>query len=91
MNEDKAKGLIIITTVMATIGLILILSSVKFGTTLAGSWLAKYGSIDTEYYYIMVESYINNFLVVGSILFSIGVISTVASYIVYSFSINKEN
>jgi hypothetical protein len=48
--------------------------SVNFGTSLAEEWLVKQGGENTKVNNIIVKSYINTFLVAGSILFAFGLL-----------------
>ncbi|GAM12421.1 hypothetical protein [Mesobacillus selenatarsenatis] len=80
MSKEKLQGFAIISALLAFLGIILIAFSVKFGTSYADSWLASRGGADTAYYYLIVKSYINNFLVSGSILLGLGLVSSVFFY-----------
>ncbi|MBS8263789.1 hypothetical protein DYI25_04940 [Mesobacillus boroniphilus] len=85
MIKEKLQGLAIINALLALLGIILIAFSVDFGTSKADSWLASRGGADTAYYHLIVESYINNFLVSGGILLGFGLISsTLVYYKIYS-------
>ena len=70
----------ITSTLFALLGVILIAFSVKFGTSNADAWLASRGGADTAYYHLIVKSYINNFLVSGSILLGFGLVSSAFIY-----------
>ncbi|MBT2682151.1 hypothetical protein [Bacillus sp. ISL-37] len=80
MTKEKLQGFAIISALLALIGVIFIMFSVEFGTSQADSWLASRGGADTAYYHLIVKSYINNFLVSGSILLGFGLVSTVFFY-----------
>lgn len=71
------------------IGFILLFFSTTFGSLQAENWLVKQGGADTSIYLVMIKSYINTFLVSGSILFGIGLVITFFSlYKLLNF--NKE-
>jgi hypothetical protein len=80
MTKEKLQGFAIISALLILLGIILIAFSVKFGTSNADAWLASRGGADTAYYHLIVKSYINNFLVSGSILLGFGLVSTVFFY-----------
>jgi hypothetical protein len=80
MTMEKWKPFAITSGLLTMLGVILLAFSVKFGTSLADSWLASRGGADTAYYYIIVRSYINNFLVSGSILLGFGLVSSALVY-----------
>lgn len=80
MTKDKLKGLVTLGSLIAVVGLILLCFSVNFGTSLAQNWLAKQGGADTSIYLIIIKSYINNFLIAGSILFGIGLATIICAY-----------
>lgn len=70
----------IISALLVLLGIILIAFSVKFGTSNADAWLASRGGADTAYYHLIVKSYINNFLVSGSILLGLGLVGSAFFY-----------
>lgn len=80
MTKDKLQGFAIISALLVLLGIILIAFSVKFGTSNADSWLASRGGADTAYYHLIVKSYINNFLVSGSIFLGFGLVSSAFVY-----------
>jgi hypothetical protein len=80
MSKDNLMGLIIIGSLLGVGGFIMIFFSVTFGTSLAESWLIRQGGADTAYYHIIMNGYINNFLVVGGIFLSIGLLIVVFTY-----------
>lgn len=83
MTKEKMLGFAIISALLALLGIILIAFSVEFGTSNADSWLASRGGADTEYYHLIVKSYINNFLVSGGVLLAFGLISS--TFVLYKF------
>lgn len=78
MSTDNLIGLIIVGSLLGIGGFVMILSS----------WLMRHGSVDTNYYHIIVNSHIYNFLVAGSILFGFGLLSVALIY--YKLQIIKE-
>ena len=80
MSKDNLMGLILVGSLLGVGGFIMIFFSVTFGTSLAESWLMRQGGADTAYYHIIMKSYINNFLVVGGIFLSIGLLIVVFIY-----------
>jgi protein-S-isoprenylcysteine O-methyltransferase Ste14 len=80
MTIEKLKAFAIISVLLVLSGVIMIFNSVNFGTSIADSWLADRGGADTGFYLIVVEGYINNFLVFGGILFCFGLILLPLTY-----------
>ncbi|KMM37986.1 hypothetical protein [Guptibacillus hwajinpoensis] len=80
MNKDKLIGLIIWGSIIGISGFVMLFFSVHFGTSIAENWLIKQGGADTDYYNIIVKSYINNFLVGGGILFAVGLATNFIAY-----------
>ncbi|MGG2056660.1 hypothetical protein ABFY48_20225 [Lysinibacillus pakistanensis] len=76
---EKYKKLIIIGSSLGIVGLILSFFSVSFGTSLADNWLHRLGGADTWKYELVMQSNINTFLVIGSILFSVSLVSIIFS------------
>ncbi|MEJ9232034.1 hypothetical protein LAV79_21700 [Peribacillus butanolivorans] len=74
MTKDNLKGTLILGSLIGIIGFVMLFFSVNFGTSLAENWLIKQGGADTDTYNIIVKSYINSFLVAGSILFAFGLL-----------------
>lgn len=56
--------------------------SISWGTALADSWLSNRmgGMVDTSQYNMVVETYANNFVIIGSILLGVGLISAIFTY-----------
>ncbi|TFD99435.1 hypothetical protein [Jeotgalibacillus salarius] len=80
MTRGRLNGLIISSMILAATGFILLFFSVNFGTSLADKWLFQQGGADTATYLIIIESYINNFIVAGGILLGIGLATIIFSY-----------
>ncbi|MFB1082529.1 hypothetical protein [Jeotgalibacillus sp. JSM ZJ347] len=80
MTREKLNSLIVFSMMSVMVGLILLFFSVNFGTALAEVWLMQQGSADTAKYLIAIESYIQNFIVAGGVLFGIGLATIMFSY-----------
>ncbi len=57
-------------------------SSISFATAIGDSWVLNQedGVADTSRYNMIVETYINNFVITGSILFSAGLLIAIFTY-----------
>jgi hypothetical protein len=68
-------------------------SSIYFGTSLGDSWLLNQedGVADTNRYNLIVETYKNNFVIIGSILFGTGTLTAILTYITSIPYVKKEN
>lgn len=78
---EKYRKLIIIGSSLGIVGLIFSFFSVSFGTAIADNWLnTKTGGVDTWKYEFIMQSNTNNFLVIGSILVSISLVSIIFSW-----------
>ena len=88
MTKDKLKGLMALSILLAVVGLFLLFNSVNLGTTFAESWLSKQGGANTSWFELRAKGNINNFLAAGSILFGIGLTTTIFLY--YKLLIIKE-
>ncbi|MCE4048695.1 MULTISPECIES: hypothetical protein [Bacillaceae] len=93
MAKDKWKGFVALGILLTAIGFILLFFSIKFGTFTAENWLIKQGGADTPTYHLVMKGYINNFLTAGSILFGIGLVTTLVGYfkMLTSSSLNRMN
>lgn len=87
MSKQQIKGLSIILSIMMIIGLVLMFFSVSIGTYLGDSWASSQpdGYLDNRYE-VVIENYINNFVIIGSILFGVSLLTGVFTYI-KSFSL----
>ncbi len=85
MLKEKLISLIIVGLIFVIGGLVMIFSSVNYGTSFADSWLMSRGGADTGIYQIILKGYINNFLVAGGILFGFGLMVVILS--AYKFKI----
>ncbi|MEH7114459.1 hypothetical protein V7124_19140 [Neobacillus niacini] len=85
MPKEKLISLIIVGLIFIIGGLVMIFSSVNYGTSFADSWLISRGGADTGIYQIILKGYINNFLVAGGILFGFGLMVVILS--AYKFKI----
>lgn len=88
MNE-KLQIFVIIGALCILAGGILTFYSASFGISMADSWLADRGGADTDYYHIIVESYINSFLVGGGVILGFGIVLT--ALITYKLMKRKES
>jgi hypothetical protein len=81
LSKENLMGFIMVGFLLGLGGLVMIFFSVNFGTSFAESWLVSRGGADTGYYHIIVNSYINNFLVAGGILFGLGILIVTLTYL----------
>jgi hypothetical protein len=77
MSKEKIISLIIVGFLLFICGLVMIFSSVSFGTSSAETWLMNNGGADTSTYQIILKGYINNFLVAGGIIFGLGLMGVI--------------
>ncbi|MEO4055093.1 hypothetical protein [Solibacillus sp. CAU 1738] len=78
---EKYRKLIIVGSYLGITGLILSFFSVSFGTAIADIWLNTItGVVDTRKYELIMQSNTNNFLVIGSILVSVSIVSIIFSW-----------
>lgn len=93
MLHAHLKGLGIISVLIAIAGLVLMFSSISFGTSLGDSWLRSQedGVADTSQYNMIVGTYKNNFVIIGSMLFGAGLLSTIFTYFTHVLFRKKEN
>lgn len=90
--DNKIKELSIISSLLAIAGLVLMFSSNYFGTSLGDSWRRDHpGVIETEHYYLVVETYKNNFVIIGSILFGAGILTAILTYFISFLAVKNEN
>lgn len=87
------KRLSIMSSLLAIAGLILMFSSISFATSLGDSWLLnqKDGVADTSHYSMIVETYKNNFVIIGSILFGAGLLTAILTYFTSLLFVKKED
>lgn len=84
MKKEQLKNFIILSCVIAVIGIILLFFSVRFGESLASNWLLSHGGFtDTDTYMLRMENYIRNFQAAGSIFLAIGLAA--AMFMLYQF------
>jgi hypothetical protein len=81
MTKEHLKGAFAFGSCMGVLGFILLFYSVSFGTSRAQSWLEDQGGANTEQYQMIIESYIQTFIVTGGILFAFGLL--LSSYAFY--------
>jgi hypothetical protein len=80
MSKDHLTLVILLGALSAIAGFIMLFFNVYFGTSRAEAWIFNRGGGDLEYYHLVVEGYINTFLVGGSILFVMGMVAVVFGY-----------
>ncbi|GIN89214.1 hypothetical protein J6TS1_11500 [Siminovitchia terrae] len=85
MLKEHIKGLGVISSLLAIAGLVLMFSSIFFGTSLGESWLLNQedGVADTSQYMMVIETYKNNFVIAGSILFGVGLLTAILTYFTF--------
>jgi nitrate reductase gamma subunit len=90
--DNKIKELCIISSLLAIAGLVLMFSSNYFGTTMGDSWLHdQAGVADTDQYNRVVDTYKNNFVIIGSILFGTGILTAILTYFISFLTVKNEN
>jgi uncharacterized membrane protein YedE/YeeE len=90
--DYKIKELSMISSLLAIAGLVLMFSSIYFATSIGDSWLLDQGGIaDTGQYNRVVETYKNNFVIIGSILFGTGILTAILTYFLSILFIKNEN
>ncbi len=93
MLKEHIKGLNIISSLLAIAGLVLMFASISFGTSLGHSWLLNQedGIADTNQYNMIVETFKNNFVIIGGILFGSGLLTAILTYFISLLFSKKEN
>ncbi|RZT23625.1 hypothetical protein EV282_2718 [Fictibacillus sp. BK138] len=92
MLDHKIKELSIISSLLTVAGLILMFSSIYFATSIGDSWLLDQGGVaDTGQYNRVVDTYKNNFVIIGSILFGAGVLTAILTYFISFLTVKNEN
>ena len=83
----------VISSLLIIVGLILMFSSVTFGTSLGESWLINQENsiADTSHYLMIIETYTNTFLISGSILFAAGFLTAILTYFTCLFFSTRES
>ena len=80
MTKNKLKGLLTLGSLIMVIGFILLFFSVEFGLAFAENWIVKQEGADTSTYLLVIEGFTNTFLAAGSILFGMGLATTIFTY-----------
>ncbi len=80
MIKNKLIGIVTLGSVLSTIGLLFLFNSAKLGITRAENWLHEQGGADNTTYLFIMENYSNSYLIVGSILFGIGLATIVGAF-----------
>jgi nitrate reductase gamma subunit len=90
--DNKIKELCIISSFLAIAGLVLMFTSYYFGTSLGNTWRHNHaGVVDTKLYYRVVDTYKNNFVIIGSILFGAGILTAILTYFISFLTVKNEN
>lgn len=87
LSQEQIKGFMILSSLIAVAGLVLMFASISIGTALGDSWLINQpdGIADTSQYNMIMETYITNFVIIGSILFAVGIVADVVIYFTSMF------
>lgn len=82
MLSGYIKSSSIISILLVIVGLVLMFSSISFGNSLGESWLLEQSeeTADLSQYKMIVKTYINNFVIIGSILLSFGLLLAMLTY-----------
>ena len=80
MKKNTLIALVTLGSLLSTIGLLFIFNSAKLGLTRAENWLFERGGADNTTYLFIKENYSNSYLIVGSILFGIGLATIVGAF-----------
>lgn len=73
-------GIIIVSSFIGIAWFVVMFFSVTFGTSHIDTWLMERSGEGTAIYHIIMNRYINTFLVAGSILFGFGLIIVALTY-----------
>ena len=87
------KGLSIISSLIVIAGVVLMFSSISLGNSLGDSWLNSQEDdiADSNRYNMIVETYKNNFVIIGSILFGAGYYQQYLLTIHMYFSVKRKS
>jgi hypothetical protein len=88
--NDHIKGLSIVSSLLAIAGIVLMFSSINFATSLGEAWLLNHQAGGNKYH-LMVETYKNNFIIIGSVLFGAGILTAILAYFYSGLYVKKEN
>ncbi|KAA0959281.1 hypothetical protein FQ085_05800 [Planococcus sp. ANT_H30] len=82
MFKNHISGLVIVSTLLAIVGLVLLFVSASFGISLGSSWLRSQqdGIADTSQFVMVMEAYTTVFVVLGGILFAVGLLTAILTY-----------
>lgn len=85
MLKEHIIKLGVISSLLIIAGVVLMFSSVSFGTSLGESWLINQedGIADTSQYMMVIETYTSNFAVIGSIFFATGLLTAILTYFTF--------
>jgi hypothetical protein len=87
MLKEHFVRLGVISSLLGIGGLVLMFFGVSFGTSLGTTWLVNQedGVADTNQYMMVIENYTSTFLVSGSILFAVGLLTAILTYFTFLF------
>ncbi|QCJ41302.1 hypothetical protein FAY30_05000 [Bacillus sp. S3] len=94
MSKEKVKELTTVSSLLTGCGLLLMFLSFYFGTSICEIWLDGELSAGRELtldYDLLVNNFVRNFVIIGSILFGSGVLVGVLSYLHIVLYGNKGN
>ncbi len=80
-------GLVVISCLLTIVGLVLMFSSVSFGASLGESWVSNQedSSYDTREYMMIIKMYQSLYVISGSILFAIGLLTAILTFFIFLF------
>lgn len=77
MLNKELKMVLLTGILLSGVGLLLMFVSPGLGISLSESWLHEVGSVETNFYHLLVKHYSMTFLIIGSIFLSVGLTTTV--------------
>ncbi|MFC2949773.1 hypothetical protein [Virgibacillus sediminis] len=81
MKKEKTSKLYMLGACFGITGFLLIVFSIDLGISITENWLvAQGGSVETSAYEKREQSYTTNFLVMGSILFGLGLSTIILGF-----------
>lgn len=82
MFKNHISGLLIVSALLAIVGLVLLFASALFGMSLGSSWLMSQqdSTADAGQYVMVMETYTTAFIVSGGILFAAGLLMAILTY-----------
>ncbi|MCF6137821.1 hypothetical protein [Pseudalkalibacillus berkeleyi] len=90
MSKENFKHFNFVGFSLIVCGFVFLFFSVDFGTSIAEFWLISKGGADTALYHIVIQSYINSFLISGTIFLVAGIMMvTLCYYQLHTKGLNK--